>query len=56
VVRTVNSFHHLLLINGWDLTLDEEELVGLVLGVAAGRIDKNRLTAVFLDRCDARAS
>ena len=44
-----------LFMNGWDLTLDEKELVGLVLGVAAGVIDKNRLTAVFLDRCLARA-
>jgi death-on-curing protein len=44
-----------LLMNGWDLTLDEEELVGLVLGVAAGVIDKKRLTAEFLDRCIERA-
>lgn len=44
-----------LFINGWDLTLDEEALVGLVLGVAAGVIGKDRLTAVFLDRCVARA-
>jgi len=43
-----------LLINGWDLTLDEDELVSLVLGVAAGVIDKKRLTSVFLDRCVAR--
>lgn len=44
-----------LFMNGWDLTLDEKDLVGLVLGVAAGVIDKNRLTAVFLGRCLARA-
>ena len=43
-----------LLMNGWDLTLDEDELVSLVLGVAAGVIDKKRLTSVFLDRCVAR--
>lgn len=44
-----------LFMNGWDLTLDEEELVALVLGVAAGTIDKNRLTSVFLHRCVAPA-
>lgn len=44
-----------LFMNGWDLILDEEELVGLVLIVAAGVIEKNRLTTVFLDRCVTRA-
>lgn len=43
-----------LLMNDWDLTLDENELVNLVLGVAAAVIDKEQLTTVFSARCVAR--
>jgi len=40
-----------LLINDWDATFDEEELVDLVLSVASGRMTKQELISVFESRC-----
>jgi death-on-curing protein len=42
-----------LFLNGWDLTLDEEELVELVLSVASGRMGKPELTKVVEKSCAA---
>jgi death on curing protein len=40
-----------LLMNEWDLTLDENELVELVLAVASGTITKPNLIQTFESRC-----
>jgi death-on-curing protein len=40
-----------LLMNGWDLTFDEEELVELVMSVASGRMGKPQLVETFESRC-----
>lgn len=40
-----------LLTNDWDMTLDEDELVDLVLSVASGRLNKVELIAMFESRC-----
>jgi death-on-curing protein len=40
-----------LLMNNWDATLDEEELVDLVLSVASGRVNKQGLIEIFEARC-----
>lgn len=44
-----------LLMNDWEPTLDEEELVDLVLSVASGRLAKPQLTAIFETRCRPHA-
>ena len=36
-----------LFMNGWDLALDEEEVVSLVLSVVSGQLDKSELTGAF---------
>ncbi|MGA2144874.1 MAG: type II toxin-antitoxin system death-on-curing family toxin [Bryobacteraceae bacterium] len=43
-----------LLINGWEPTFDEDELVDLVLAVASSRLAKPELLAVFESRCRPR--
>ena len=46
-----------LLMNHWEPTFDEEELVDLVLSVASGQLAKPELMAIFEARCrslDAR--
>lgn len=40
-----------LLMNGWEPTFDEEELVDLVLPVASSALTKAALTEVFEARC-----
>ena len=40
-----------LLMNNWEPTSDEEELVDLVLSVAAGGLSKPRLIELFESRC-----
>ena len=40
-----------LLMNNWDVTFDEEELVDLVLSVASGRLNKRGLIEIFEARC-----
>jgi len=40
-----------LLMNEWEPTFDEEELVDLVLSVAAGGPSKPRLIEIFESRC-----
>jgi len=45
-----------LLINDWEPTFDEEELVNLVLSVASGLMGKPRLTEIFEARCQRRTS
>jgi death-on-curing protein len=40
-----------LLINRWEPTFDEEELVDLVLSVATRRLSKPRLIEIFESRC-----
>ena len=40
-----------LLINKWEPTFDEEELVDMVLSVATGRLSKPRLIEVFESGC-----
>ena len=40
-----------LLMNNWEPTFDEEELVDLVLSVAAGGLSKPRLIEIFESRC-----
>ena len=40
-----------LLMNDWEPTFDEEELVEMVLSVAAGGLSKQRLIEVFESRC-----
>jgi len=43
-----------LLMNGWEPTFEEDELVELVLSVASGKISKPALIEVFESRCQAR--
>jgi death on curing protein len=40
-----------LLMNNWDATFGEEELVDLVLSVASGRLNKQGLIGIFESRC-----
>ena len=40
-----------LLMNDWEPTFDEDELVDLVLSVASGRLGKPGLTGIFESRC-----
>src|ERR1035441_2390134 len=40
-----------LLIDQWEPTFDEEELVDMVLSVATGRLSKPRLIEIFESRC-----
>jgi len=40
-----------LLMNNWDATFGEEELVNLVLSVASGRLNKQGLIGIFESRC-----
>ena len=40
------------LMNNWEPTFDEEELVDLVLSVAAGGLSKPRLIEIFESRCN----
>lgn len=40
-----------LLMNDWDATFGEEELVDLVLSVASGRLNKQELMGIFESRC-----
>jgi death-on-curing protein len=40
-----------LLMNQWDLTFDEEELVALVLAVASSGLAKPELVRIFESRC-----
>jgi death-on-curing protein len=40
-----------LLMNNWEPTFDEEELVDLVLSVALGGLRKPRLIEIFESRC-----
>ncbi len=42
-----------LLMNDWDATFGEEELVDVVLSVASGRLGKEALTKIFELRCKA---
>jgi death-on-curing protein len=44
-----------LLINQWEPTFDEEELVDLVLSVATGGLSKPRLIEIFESRCSPLA-
>jgi Fic/DOC family protein len=40
-----------LLMNDWEPTFEEEELVEVVLAVASGRLSKQRLIEIFESRC-----
>lgn len=40
-----------LLMNDWDATFSEEELVDLVLSVASSRVTKQELIGIFESRC-----
>ena len=40
-----------LLMNNWEPTFEEDELVGLVLSVATGRLTKPKLVEIFESRC-----
>jgi death-on-curing protein len=40
-----------LLMNNWDATFSEEELVDVVLSVASGRMIKQELIGIFESRC-----
>jgi death on curing protein len=40
-----------LLMNDWDVTFGEEELVDLVVSVASGRMTKPELIGIFESRC-----
>jgi death-on-curing protein len=40
-----------LLLNGWEPTFDEQELVDLVLSVASGGLNKRLLIEIFKSRC-----
>ena len=46
-----NSAITFLLMNDWEPTFDEEELVELVLSVACGKLAKPELVTVFETRC-----
>jgi death-on-curing protein len=41
-----------LLINNWEPTFDEEELVDMVLSLASGGLGKARLIEIFASRCN----
>ena len=43
-----------LLMNNWEPTFNEEELVDLVLSVASSRLAKPELVAIFEARCRSR--
>ena len=40
-----------LIMNNWELTFEEEELVALVLSVASGNLSKPRLIEIFESHC-----
>jgi death-on-curing protein len=40
-----------LLMNDWEPTFEEEELVEMVLAVASGGLSKERLIEIFKSRC-----
>ena len=40
-----------LLMNNWDATFSEEELVDVVLSTASGRLNKQGLIGIFESRC-----
>ena len=40
-----------LLMNNWEPTFDEQELVDVVLSVASGELSKQRLIEIFESRC-----
>jgi death-on-curing protein len=40
-----------LLMNDWDVTFGEEELVDVVLSVASGGVNKQGLIGIFESRC-----
>lgn len=46
-----NAAITLLLMNDWDATFGEEELVDVVLSVASDRLGKEALTKIFESRC-----
>ena len=46
-----NSAITFLLMNNWEPTFDEEELVDLVLSIATGELSKAELTEIFQSRC-----
>jgi death-on-curing protein len=46
-----NSAITFLLLNDWEPTFGEDELVGLVLSVACGSLGKSELTKIFAARC-----
>lgn len=41
-----------LLMNDWEPTFNQEELVELVLSIASGELSKARLTEIFGSRCN----
>jgi death-on-curing protein len=41
-----------LLMNNWEPTFDEEELVDFVLSIATGELSKAELTEIFQSRCN----
>ena len=45
-----------LLMNGWEPTFDEDELVKMVLSVASGVMSKPLLTEIFESRCKPLSS
>jgi|SRR5271165_559564 len=45
-----------LLMNDWDVSFTEEELVELVLSVAAGGLKKPGLVEIFESRCEPRSN
>lgn len=49
-----NSAITFLLINDWEPTFEEEEMVELVLSVASGRLAKPELTGIFESKCHPR--
>ena len=46
-----NSAITFLLMNDWEPTFNEEELVDFVLSVATGELSKAELTEIFQSRC-----
>lgn len=48
----VNAAITFLLMNNWEPTFDEEELVEVVLSVASGRLGKQQLIEAFESRCN----
>ena len=47
----LNAAITFLLMNDWELTFDENELVDLVLAVASGLVEKPQLIRIFESRC-----